>query len=552
MDILDGLATGFGTLLSNPMLIAIVMAAVFAGMWVGALPGLTATMAMALLLPLTFQMDAEIAISALMGVFAGGIAGGSISAILLNVPGTPASAATVLDGFQMTRRGRAGEALGMAFVASAIGGLFSALLMSVAAPLIARIALNFQAPEFFVLAIYGLTIIAAVAGKSLLRGYVAGLFGLLIGTIGLDPITAQQRLTFGSFELYNGITLIPVLIGVFGMAQVFVMVRERSKATHLPEVTGRRLPTRRDLRNSGTTIARGSLIGSAIGIIPGTGTDIGAFLSYSEAKRRPKGDIPFGQGNPQGVAAAESANNAVVGGAMIPAFTLGIPGEAGSAVLLGALMIQGLTPGPSLLQGENATTMYVIFASFFVANLAILLFGLSGIRLLVRIVQIPPTILVPIISLLCLVGSYALNYRIFDVWVTIVAGLVGYFFIRHDFPVSPIILGMILGPMAETNLRRSLTATGGDWSVFFLRPISAVFWVLIVLSLIYVFRSSRKLKQAEVAAAEAIAGTLEQSLAPIEQPDEETAARGLAPTGSSPAGEVLPSDPSLSDHNKES
>lgn len=492
MDIFGSLLGGFGSVFGSPMLIAAVVAAVIAGMVVGALPGLTATMAMALFLPFTFLLEPDIGLSVLMGIFAGGIAGGSIPAILLNVPGTPASAATALDGYAMTKRGRAREALSMAMFASAVGGVVSALLLSVLAPLIARLALNFQAPEFFVLAIYGLTIIAAVAGKSLLKGYVSGLFGLIVGLVGLDPISGQLRLTFGETELNGGISLIPVLIGVFGITQALVLIRQSASAGAVPNMSGPLWLTKTDLKNSGTTIARGSLIGTAIGVIPGTGTDIGAFLSYSEAKRRPKGRIPFGKGNPQGVAASESANNAVVGGAMVPMMTLGIPGEAGTAVLLGGLLIHGLTPGPQLFTGEQSSLVYTIFATFIIANILILVVGLVAARVFSYVVRIPTHVIVPVIITLCLIGAYAINNRFSDVLIAVVFGVLGYFMVTHDFPVSPVILGMILGPMAEVNFRRAMTITGGDWTVFFTRPASILFWLLIIVSLIYVWRSGKK------------------------------------------------------------
>lgn len=492
MDIFGSLLGGFESLLTSPLLIVSIAAAVTVGMIVGALPGLTATMAMALLLPFTFLMPPDVGLAVLMGVFAGGIAGGSVPAILLNVPGTPAAAATLLDGYPMTKRGRAAEALSLAMIASAIGGMISALLMAFLAPAIARLALNFQAPEFFVLAVYGLTIIAAVAGKSLVRGYAAGLFGLVIGIIGLDPISGQRRLTFGSMELTGGISLIPVLIGVFGIAQALVMVRDARSVTAPPPMTGRRIVSAATLKDSALTIGRSSLIGSGIGAIPGTGTDIGAFLSYSTAKQRFRRGIPFGKGNPRGVAASESANNAVVGGAMIPMFTLGIPGEAGTAVLLGGLLIHGLTPGPDLFTGPQSPLVYTIFAAFIVANILIVAIGLPFVRAFVHVIKIPSHVLVPLIVALCLMGAFAINNRMLDVWVTIAFGVLGYFMVTHDFPVSPLILGLILGPMAETNFRRAMTITHGDWTVFFTRPAALIFWALIVISLIYVWRSARK------------------------------------------------------------
>ena len=492
MDVIAALGDLFG----SPVLLAAIAGAVAAGIVVGSLPGLTATMAMALFLPFTFLLPPDIGLSVMMALFAGGIAGGAVPAVLLNVPGTPASAATTLDGYPMTRRGRAAEALGISFVASAFGGFFSAVVMSVAAPWIARAALNFQAPEFFVLAIYGLTIIAAVSGDSLLKGFVAGLIGLVVGLVGLDPISAQQRLTFGSYQVYDGISIIPVLIGIFGVTQVLVMIRDTAGPMRLPKLSGRAFPTWSDLRLTSRDMVRGSAIGTGVGVIPGTGTDIGAFLSYSEAKRRARGKIPFGKGNPQGVAASESANNAVVGGAMIPMFTLGIPGEAGTAVLLGGLMIHGLTPGPDLFDGSSAATVYVLFASFMLANLFVFAFGLLGVRFFVKVVRIPVHMLVPIILVFCLVGAYAINNRIFDVWVALAFGVLGYLLVTFRFPVSPIVIGMILGTMAETNFRRAMLANDGDWSIFFTRPITLGFWALIALSLFYVWRTSRKQKRA--------------------------------------------------------
>ena len=492
MDIL----TAFGDLFTSPTLLAAIAGAVAAGIVVGALPGLTATMAMALFLPFTFLLPADIGLSVMMALFAGGIAGGAVPAVLLNVPGTPASAATTLDGYQMTRRGRAAEGLGISFVASAFGGFFAAAVMSIAAPWIARVALNFQSPEFFVLAIYGLTIIAAVSGESLLKGFVAGLIGLVVGLVGLDPINAQQRMTFGSYEVYNGISIIPVLIGIFGVTQVFVLIRDSTGPMNLPGLSGRSLPRWSDVKLTSVDMLRGSAIGTGVGVIPGTGTDIGAFLSYSEAKRRPRGKIPFGEGNPQGVAASESANNAVVGGAMIPMFTLGIPGEAGTAVLLGGLMIHGLTPGPDLFDGSSTATVYVLFASFMLANICVLLFGLLGVRFFVKVVRLPLHILVPIILVLCLVGSYAINNRIFDVWVALAFGVLGYILVSFRFPVSPIVIGIILGTMAETNFRRAMLFSEGDWTIFVTRPITLGFWALIALSLFYVWRTDRKLKRA--------------------------------------------------------
>ncbi|QPK81639.1 tripartite tricarboxylate transporter permease [Schaalia sp. ZJ405] len=497
MDILTNILAGFGGVFSDPMILVGIAGGVFGGMIVGALPGLTATMAMALFLPFTFLMEPSLGIATMMGIFAGGIAGGSIPAILLNVPGTPASAATALDGYPMTRNGRASQSLTMAMIASCIGGTISGLLMVFLAPVIAKLALNFQAPEFFVLAIYGLTIISAVSGKSLLKGYAAGLIGLVIGIIGLDPISGQLRLTYGSNELYGGISLIPVLIGVFGLSQVLVMLKESTSLKEHVSIGKFQLPEKQDIKDSMPSILRGGLVGSAIGAIPGTGTDIGAFLSYSLAKQSGRGRIPFGKGNPVGVAASESANNGVVGGAMIPMFTLGIPGEAATAVLLGGLLIQGLTPGPQLFQGPNAHLVYTVFASFLIANIVMLLIGLVAARLFVNVVRIPNSYLIPLITILCLVGAYSINNRLFDVFVAIFFGCFGYLMVTHGYSPSPLILGMILGPMAETNFRRAMTIENGNWTVFFTRPASLIFWALIAASLFYLWRNQKKAQSVE-------------------------------------------------------
>ncbi|MFC4457933.1 tripartite tricarboxylate transporter permease [Pseudonocardia nematodicida] len=497
MDVLTPLFGGFATLFTSPAVFGALAAAVTAGLVVGALPGLTATMGMALFLPFTFLMPPEVGLSAMVGIFAGGIAGGAIPAILLNVPGTPASAATALEGYPMSRAGHGREALSIAMLAGAVGGVVSGLLMAVLAPTIARFALNFQAPEFFVLAIYGLTIISAVSGRSLVKGYAAGLLGLTLGVVGLDPVSGQLRLTMGSDTLYGGVSLIPVLIGVFGITQVLVMIADRAGSQRPPELRGPRWISRANLRDTTPTMARGSVIGSFVGAIPGTGTDIGAFLAYSDARRRNRGRVPFGKGNPTGVAGPEAANNGVVGGAMIPTFTLGIPGEAGTAVLLGGLLVHGLTPGPDLFTGPQSGIVYTIFASFIVSALLVLVIGTTAVRAFSHVVRVPPHVLIPVISLLCLVGAYAINNRFADVLVAILFGVLGYLMVRNDFPVSPLILGLILGPMAEVNFRRAMTITHGDWTVFFTRPASLLFWALIVLTLFWVWRSGRKDRAAE-------------------------------------------------------
>lgn len=467
----------------NPQVLFYIILGVAGGMCIGALPGLTATMGVALLLPLTFGLDAASGILMLMGIYVGAIYGGSISAVLLRTPGTPASAATALDGYVMSQKGESGRALGIVTLSSLIGGIESCIALTLISPLLAKLALKFTAPDFCLLALFGLSIIVSISGKSVGKGFISGCLGIILALVGIDSITGFNRFTFNNVNLMGGISYIPVMIGLFAMSQAFIGVEDIFKKGNPPKKLTRVLPSKEDLKVILRTAPITGIIGIIIGIIPGAGADIGAFVSYNEAKRFSKHPEKFGTGLPEAISAPEGGNNGVTGGALIPMLTLGVPGDSVAAIMIGALTIQGLQPGPLLFK-EHATLVYTIFLGFLVANLIMGLMGFSCLRFFTKILSIPRTILVPIIFLLCIVGSYAINNSLFDVGVMMVAGIVGYFMDKINMPTSPAVLGLILGPLAESNLRRALIMSGGNVGIFFQSPISIFFIVLIAITLL--------------------------------------------------------------------
>jgi len=458
------------------------------GIVIGALPGLTATMGVAVLLPFTFGMEATRALVMLCGIYIGAIYGGSISAILLKTPGTPAAAATVLDGYELARKGEAAKALSVSAIASFVGGMVSTVMLITISPVLASFALRFGAPEYFALAVFGLSIIASISGKSPVKGLLAGMFGLLISTVGLDPVTSYPRFTFGQINLYNGFAIIPVLIGLFALAEAFVQMERIFETSQTIDTHFKHgMVSLKETISLTPTMIKSALIGTFIGAIPGAGADIAAFVTYNEARRSSKRGNEFGTGCLEGIAAPEAGNNGVTGGAMVPLLTLGVPGDAVTAILLGALIIQGLQPGP-LLFTKNADIVYGLFSSLLVGNVLMLLFGLLGVRLFCRVVELPKRIIIPVIVTLSIVGAYSMNNSIFDVWVCIGFGVIGYIMQKVDMPSSPIILAVILGPMAESNLRRAVLMYQGSYSFLWTRPIGVVFLVLAALSLYSSYR----------------------------------------------------------------
>jgi len=455
---------------------------VFTGICIGSLPGLTATMGVALVLPLTFGMEATPGILLLIGVYVGAIYGGSISAILLRTPGTPAAAATVLDGYEFSKRGESGRALGISTISSFIGGVVSVMALWLISPQLAKLALRFNAPEFFLLAVFGLSIIASISGNSLAKGVLCGGLGIALSFMGIDSITGYPRFTFGNINLLSGMSFIPVMIGLFAMSQAFSTVENIFTADEVSQKVTKVWPTRSDWKVILKTAPVSGLIGTFIGIVPGAGAEIGAFVSYSQAKRFSKHPELFGTGIPEGIAAPEGGNNGVTGGALIPMLTMGVPGDAVAAILIGALTVQGLQPGP-LLFTEHTTLVYSIFLGMFVANVTMLILGLSSLKFFVKILSIPKSILTPMIFVLCVVGSYAINTNFFDVGIMLFFGIIGYFMQKADVSVSPAVLGLILGPMAESNFRRALLMSEGSYSIFFASPIAWVFLILTIFTL---------------------------------------------------------------------
>lgn len=465
--ILEGLtnALSLSSLLANLMGVAL-------GIIFGALPGLTAAMGVALLIPLTFGMPAIDAFSALLGMYCGAIYGGCITAILVGTPGTVSAAATMLEGPALTARGESRRALQMATWASFIGGIFSSLVLVTVAPLLARAAMSFGAPEYFAVAVFGLTVVSSLSTGNMLKGMISAFLGLFLATIGLDPITGDLRNTFDNPNLFSGLALVPVLVGLFAMSQVLVTVEDVFRGVTLKSnaVSTRGLSLR-DIKDNIVNFLRSSTIGTLIGIVPATGVSAATFMAYGEAKRFSKHPEMFGKGAIDGIAATESSNNAVCGGALIPLLTLGVPGDIVTAIILGALMIQGLTPGP-LLFVEHPVTVYGIFAAFIIANVFMLLLGLLSIRGANKIISIPSGVLMPIVVTLCAVGGYAVNNNMFDLLIVAIFGVVGYFMIKCNIPQPPMLLAMILAGIAETNFRRALSISQNDYSIFYTSPVA--------------------------------------------------------------------------------
>ena len=470
MNELQLLADGFVALLGQPVALLLAAFGVALGIVIGALPGLTATMGVAILLPFTFGMDPVSGLLMICGVFFGGIYGGSITAILLKIPGTPAAAATAIDGYELTKKGEGGIAVGTATLACVTGGVASVLVMIFLAPILAGIALKFSASETFALAVFGLSIIASIAGKSPIKGLIAGFFGLLIATVGLDPVGGFPRFTGGFSELMS-VPFIPVMIGLFAAAEAFSAMEEPKFRAAASANIGRILPPWRVYAAMAPTLGRSTALGVAIGMIPGAGADIAAFVAYNEAKRFSKTPEAYGKGELNAVAACESGAGGCTGGALLTMLTLGVPGDAVTAVMLGALTIQGLQPGPLLFQ-EHAPMIFTLFVGMLFAYACVLIFGLVSIRFIGRILQMPKAVLTPVILALCVVGTYALNNSMFDVGIMLVAGVVGWIMQKWDFPASPIVLALIMGPMAEANFRRALSLSGGSYDFLWTRPIT--------------------------------------------------------------------------------
>jgi len=465
----------------TPMSLFNVAWATLLGIAIGILPGLTATMGVALLVTFTYPMAPDQAILTLMCVYIGAIYGGSRTAILLNIPGTPASAASTLDGYPLAQQGKAGLAMGLATTSSALGTLVGVLFLALVAPLLSEAALKFGSYEFFWLGLFGVLISGLMTGSdNPLKGYIAGILGLLVAMVGMESLHAYTRFTFGIHALGGGIDLIPAMVGAFGLAEILSVVKQRVER-HVASVDDRVVPTLREIFRYWRTIIRSGVIGTFIGIIPGVGEDVGAWTSYAAAKRFSKHPEQFGKGSQEGLIAAETGDNAVIPGAMIPTLTLAIPGSAASAVLIAAMFIHGIRPGPMLMI-ENPTFLYQVVAMLLLATAAILAYGLLLTRLLIKVLLVPRERLMAVVYVLCLVGAFAITQRMFDVWVMLAFGVIGFVLREMKYPMAPLVLGLILGDLIDVNLRRGLLLSDGDPSPFFTRPLSLVIFLVIVAS----------------------------------------------------------------------
>ena len=489
------IVSGFASVMNLPCIL-LIFGGTALGIIFGAIPGLSATMAVALCLPLTFGMDPILGFSLLVALYIGGISGGLISAILLRIPGTPASIATTFDGHPMAERGEAGKSLGAGIVFSFIGGLISILVLIFIAPPIAKIAIKFGPYEYFAVAVFSITMIASLVSGSLIKGLASGVIGICLAMVGAAPIDSVERFTFGVYDLATGFDILPVLIGLFAISEILKTAEEGIKAEK-DNVRKYSMKTSRltlaEVREQWVNVLRSSAIGVGIGILPGIGGGTSNMIAYAAAKNQSKNPEKFGTGILDGIVASETANNASVGGALVPLMTLGIPGDTVTAMLLGGFMIHGISPGP-LLFTSSAELVYGIFAALFIANIAMLILEYGGLSIFVKLLNIPKYILLPIIMTLCVVGAYGLNNRIFDVWTILVFGVIGYALEKFDFSLPPVILGFILSPIIETNLMRGLMTSQGSFVPFVTRPIAVVFLGIAAISIIMAIKKQLRNK----------------------------------------------------------
>jgi putative tricarboxylic transport membrane protein len=493
---LDMLAHGFVAAF-EPVTFALMVFGTFIGVVIGALPGMTGSMGIILLLPLSYHLPPHTALIMLSGVFCGSMAGGSVAAILLNTPGTPSAGATMLDGYPLCQQGKAGKAIGITTVASFTGGIISTACLILIAPQLARVALQFQAADYFSLSIFGLAIIASASGKNVLKGLISGWLGLLVSTVGIDVIIGTPRYTFGNYHMMGGLALLPVLIGVFAMAQVFSEVGNPPReADIIQQKITDVLPTWSEIKGIALAMVVGSFLGVFIGIVPGAGGGIACFMAYNVMQKISKNGDQYGSGVIEAVAAPEAANNGTTGGALIPMLTLGVPGDSITAVMLGAITLIGIRPGP-LLFTETPHIVYAIFAGWILIQFVMLGMGFLSAKFAPYVLRISPRILLPLVGVFCIVGAYTLSNSLFDVLVTVVFGVVGFFMRKYGYPVAPLVLGVILGPMAESNLNRAMLNSNNDVTVLLQRPFSAAFLILSVISIavpiINSYRAKRKI-----------------------------------------------------------
>ena len=489
----DLLIRGFSDVMTLNNLLWIIIGT-SGGIILGAIPGLTGSMGIALMIPLTFTIPPIPSICMLLGVYCGGTYGGSISAILINTPGSAASAVTVFDGYEMAKKGKAGIALKMALYASVVSGLISTFVLIFTSPILASMALKFGAPEYLALIILGLTVVAGISGENLYKGLIAGALGLFVASIGQDPLTGMSRLTFGVPELISGIDAVPLLIGLFAMSEILIQsekIGKKHSKIELPRMIGSQHLSLKDFLKYGKTIIKGSLIGVYIGAIPGIGSSVASFVSYNEAIRSSKNPENYGKGELDGIAASESGNNGVTGATLIPLLTLGIPGDVVTGILMGAFMIQGLSPGP-LLFIEHGQVIYAIFAGLIIVNLVMLVLGIFAIKFSPLLNYISGELMFSIVFVMCAVGAYATVSNGFMILIMIVFGIIGYILKKTGIPAGAFLIAYMLGNLFESNLQRTTILFDGKMYLIFTKPVAVVFLVLTVISIYYVFKMQKK------------------------------------------------------------
>ncbi|WP_108661331.1 tripartite tricarboxylate transporter permease [Acuticoccus kandeliae] len=488
MDTLSNLAHGFSVAL-QPEALLFCFIGVTLGTLVGVLPGIGSLAAISMCLPLTFYMDPLIGLIVLAGVFYGAQYGSSTASILLNIPGSPASVVTCLDGYPMAQQGKAGQALFITTITSFVGGSIGIVLMILISPALSDFALSFRAPDYFALMLLGLVAASTLSIGSPMKGLAMVAFGLLLGSIGTDVNTGALRFTFGSTNLMDGIGLVPLSMGLFGVAELLSNLGRKSIGTNEKIGLRQMIPTRQQVRDSTWPTLRGSALGAAIGAMPGSGGTIASFMSYAVEKRVSRHPEKFGRGAVEGIAAPEASNNAAVQTAFIPTLCIGVPGDSVMAVLLGAMIVHGIVPGPTFIANQP-DLFWGLIASFWIGNLLLLVLNIPVIGLWVRVTRIPMGVLTPSVLILMCLGAYAVNSNIFDVWVMLFFGIVGVGLTRYGYPAAPVLLGYILGPLVEENFRRAMLVARGDPMQFFTRPISATLLAITALLLILAFRGA--------------------------------------------------------------
>lgn len=483
----------------TPTILALMVLGVIVGIIFGSVPGLTAVTGIALFLPVTYNLGPIMGMALLMAIYIGAVSGGLIAAILLNIPGTPASIATCFDGTPMARKGEAFKALGAGTVFSFLGTVFGILVLVFISPFLANFALKFGPFEYFSVAIFALTLIASLSGKSLIKGLISAVFGFMFITVGVAPIDSVPRFTFGLEDFRGGFDILTVLVGLYAITEILTTAANKkaleSGGGKTVQFSGRGFGfTLKEFFSQKWNALISAGIGASIGILPGIGGATSNLLAYSVVKNKSKHPEKFGTGIIDGIVASETANNATIGGAMIPLLTLGIPGDAATAMLLGGLIVHGVTPGP-LLFTTHPDVVYGVFAAMIIASIIMIVVQMFGLKLFAKVLKVPKYYLMPIIIVLCVVGAFGLNNRIFDCWSIVIFGLVGYIMNKLEIPAAPMIMGFVLGELVETNLRRGLMYSNGDFSAFFTAPISCVFLILALVSVLLTVRSHMKKKK---------------------------------------------------------